>query len=231
MPNPFRKPKKVPQQPQPRPVSPTPQAPQPPQQKPPAQPASQTPPQARPQAPVPQRPQTPAPPVAPKAPPGKIEREKKMMKLSCARRAQFLKYLLGLILLGAGGYVYLFRPLELNIVSAFVSIDYIAAALALLGIIVILYAEAKERGAHYYITQYRVVEIWGLLRKREHALQLLQIESVKIRQTFFERILGIGDVELKTARDSLMLHKVGNPEKVESLILSELNRPRNVQPV
>ena len=177
---------------------------------------------APPQAPIKQ---SPSPPTAPKAPKGKIEREKKLMKLTCARRAQFLKYLLGLIILGAGGYVYLFRPTELAVVSAFVSFDYIASALALLGIVIILYAEARGRGANYYITQYRIVESWGLLRKREHGLQLPLVESVKIHQTLFQRILGIGDVELKTSGgDKLKILKVGNPSKVESLILSELNR-------
>ncbi len=177
---------------------------------------------APPQAPIKQ---SPSPPTAPKAPKGKIEREKKLMKLSCARRAQFLKYFMGLIILGAGGYVYLFRPIEFAVVSAFVSFDYIASALVLLGIVIILYAEAKGRGANYYITQYRIVESWGLLRKREHGLQLPLVESVKIHQTFFQRILGIGDVELKTSGgDKLKILKVGNPSKVESLILSELNR-------
>lgn len=184
------------------------------------------------QAPAPQKPQTPVPPVAPQAPspqktqapPGRIERERKLMKLSRARRSDFLKFLLGIIMLGAGGYVYLFRPVQLNVISRFISADYVAGALALIGIIIILYAEANERGARYYITQYRVVEVWGLLRKREHAIQLSQIEGVKVQQSFLNRLLGIGDVEIKTARDSLTLVQVGNPGKIEGLLMSELNR-------
>ncbi len=163
-------------------------------------------------------------PGVPSGKPGKIEREKRIMKLSCARRAQFFKYLFGLIMLGAGGYVYLFRPVELNLFSGFLSIDYIASALSLIGIIIILYAEARERGAHYYISQFRIVEISGLLRKREHGLQLSLIESVKTHQTFFQRLLGIGDVEVKSSRDSIILKKVGDPAKAEAMILSETNR-------
>ena len=201
-----------------------------PKQKPlPRQPVPSQPAQPILQAPFPQKPQAPVPPVAPQAPPtqappGKIERERKLMKLSRARRSDFLKFLLGLIILGAGGYVYLYRPVQLNVITRFISADYLAGALALAGIIIILYAEAKERGARYYITQYRVVEVWGLLRKREHAIQLSQIEGVKVQQSFLNRLLGIGDVEIKTARDSLTLLQVGNPGKVEGLLMSELNR-------
>ncbi len=203
------KPRPVPQQPQSRSV---PQRPQ-----------------ATPQAPPPQKPQAPAPPVAPKAPPGKIERERKIMKLSYARRARILHYLLGFILLGIGGYLYLFNPMELRIITSFISIVYITAAFAFLGIIVLLYTETKRRTADYYITQYRIVETLGILRKKEHGLQLSLVESVRIRQGFFNRILGIGDVEVKTSRDSITLHRVGNPEKAESLILSQLNKIKGMQ--
>jgi len=179
-------------------------------------------------APPQARPQAPSPPVAPKAPPGKIERERKFMKLSYARRARIMHYLLGFILLGIGGYVYLFNPMELRIITNLISVDYISAAFALLGIIVILYTETKRRTADYYITQYRVVETLGILRKKEHGLQLSLVESVRIHQSFFNRILGIGDVEVKSSRDSIILHKVGNPSRVESLILSQLNRIKGI---
>ncbi|MFC2143791.1 PH domain-containing protein [Candidatus Aenigmatarchaeota archaeon] len=174
--------------------------------------------------------QAPSPPVAPKAPKGEIKREKRLMEISSARRARFLKYITGLILLGLGGYVYLFRPAELAIISAFAPMEYIAFAPVLLGIILILYAEAKERGPHYYITQYRVVESWGLLRKKEQGVQLLLIESVKINQTFFQRILGIGDVDIRTSGgQSIKIKKIGNPGKVEAFLLSELNRTQRAK--
>lgn len=193
-------------------------------------PRESTPQTAPPQAgPAPQSPKAPTPPVAPRAPPGKIEREKKIMKLSYARRAKSLHYLLGFILIGIGGYLYLFNPMELRIITNLVSIVYICAAFAFLGIIVILYTETKRRTADYYITQYRVVETLGILRKKEHGLQLSLVESVRIHQTFFNRILGIGDVEIKASRDSIILYKVGNPEKVESLILSQLNRIKGIR--
>jgi membrane protein YdbS with pleckstrin-like domain len=155
--------------------------------------------------------------------PGK---ETKIMKFSRSRRGGILLYFIGLILLLAAGYVFLFRPVQIAAASAFISFDYVAMSLALLGIIVALFAEAKQRGARYYITQYRVVEVWGLLRKREHAIQLSQIEGVRTQQSFFHRILGIGDVEVKTGRDSITLFRVSNPGKVESVLLSELNRSR-----
>lgn len=183
-------------------------------------------PQQVPPAPAIQKPQAPNPPVAPKAPRGKIEMERKVMGLYYSRRARILYYFLGFVLLAAGGYVMLFMPMELGILYAFVPIQYVSGTLAFLGIVIALYAEAKRRSAYYYITQYRIVESWGLVRKSEHAIQLEQVESVRIRQGFLERILGIGDVEVKTGRDALTLHKVGNPGRAESLILSELNRKR-----
>jgi membrane protein YdbS with pleckstrin-like domain len=202
---------------QPQPVQPVQQQPQPQQQ-------------PKPQAPPIQKPQPPGPPVAPKAPPGKIQTEKKLMKLSRARRAQFLKYAIGMIILVAGAYVYLFRPPQLNILGSG-SMDYIAIAFAFIGIIIILYAEARRRGAHYYVTQYRVVEEWGILSKKQHAIQLSEIESVKTNQSILDRILGIGDVETKTSRDTLIMKKVGNPSKAEALLLAEMGRTRGGQPI
>lgn len=146
------------------------------------------------------------------------------MGLYLSRRARFLYYLLGFLLLGAAGYLILFEPIELSFLYPLVSIHYMSATLALIGLIVILFAEAKRRTAYFYITQYRIVESWGLIRKREHAIQLEQVESVRIKQGILDRMLGIGDVEVKTGRDSLVLHKVGNPGKAQSLILSVLNR-------
>ena len=152
------------------------------------------------------------------------------MKLSCARRAQFFKYLIGMILIAAGAYVYLFKPSELAIIGL-TYMDYLAIAFVFIGIIIMLYAEARRRGAHYYVTQYRVVEEWGILSKKQHAIQLSEIESVKTNQSILDRILGIGDVETKTSRDTLVMRKVGNPSKAEALLLAEMGRTRGGQPI
>lgn len=152
------------------------------------------------------------------------------MKLSRARRAQFFKYLISLILIAAGAYVYLFKPSELAIIGL-TYMDYMAVAFAFIGIIIMLYAEARRRGARYYVTQYRVIEEWGVLSKKQHAIQLSEIESVKTNQSILDRILGIGDVETKTSRDTLVMKKVGNPSKAEALLLAEMGRTRGGQPI
>lgn len=152
------------------------------------------------------------------------------MKLSHARRAQFFKYLIGLIFIAAGAYVYLFKPSEFAIIGL-TYVDYIAAAFVFIGVIIMLYAEARRRGAHYYITQYRIIEEWGVLSKKQHAIQLSEIESVKTNQSILDRILGIGDVETKTSRDTLVMRKVGNPSKAEALLLAEMGRTREGHPI
>ena len=90
--------------------------------------------------------------------------------------------------------------------------------------------EIKMMDTHYYMTQYRIVEVLGILRKKKHALQMPQIESIKIHQSFFERLFNVGDIEIKTAREVLVLYKVGNPRKVESLIMGELQKSMTSQP-
>jgi uncharacterized membrane protein YdbT with pleckstrin-like domain len=151
--------------------------------------------------------------------------ERKIMELHRARRAGIHKYLLGFILLIGSAYIYLFRPAELNMIPISASADYISSVLVFIGIIIILYAEAGRRGSHYYLTQYRIVCVNGLLMKKEIGMQVSLVESVRIHQSLFGRMLGIGDVVVKTSGETLNISKVGNPSKVETIILAEMSRP------
>ena len=153
-----------------------------------------------------------APVIRPRPP----EREKKLLKFYRSRWGWFLNYLIGFVILGTGIYLYFYGPLD----------SMINIGVIVLGVIILIVTELGGIGTRYYITQYRVIEVLGILKKKQHALSTSEIEGIRVRQGVFNRILGIGDIEIKTARDSLILKKVADPNKIESLILSKARRWR-----
>jgi membrane protein YdbS with pleckstrin-like domain len=166
-----------------------------------------------------QAPQNPTPPQtpglrAPGVPQARpaVEKERVLRRMPESRRANLVRYLLSIVLVCVGVYVYLYNPFDIGIVPT----EYLGIGLSVLGVIIILYSELKLIHSYYYMTQNRIVEVSGILRKRERALQIPQIESVTIHQSFLNRILKIGSIEVKTAGESMVLHK----------IISEVNRIR-----
>jgi uncharacterized membrane protein YdbT with pleckstrin-like domain len=95
-----------------------------------------------------------------------------------------------------------------------VSLYLIAAALVLA-----LPVELKRRSLKYVITNYRVVEISGLLRKSVKALQISQINDVSVSQSLVDRIMGHGDVIVKTGTSLMEMVAVKNPSRIESFLM------------
>ena len=92
---------------------------------------------------------------------------------------------------------------------------YIIAAAVVLAIPV----ELKRRSVKYVITNYRIVEISGLLKKKAKALQISQINDVSVDQSFIDRILGHGNVIVKTETSTMEMRAVHDPSKIESLLM------------
>jgi uncharacterized membrane protein YdbT with pleckstrin-like domain len=178
---------------------------------------------------TPQNPTSPQPQGAPQAagipqarPNPVVEKERVLIKLSESRRANLLKYLLSIVLICAGVYIYLYNPLDIGIVP----MGYVGLGVSFLGLLIIIISELKLIHSYYYMTQNRIVEASGILRKRERALHIPQVESVTIHQSFLNRILKIGSIDVKTAGESMVLHKISNPKRAESIIINEVNRIR-----
>jgi uncharacterized membrane protein YdbT with pleckstrin-like domain len=170
-----------------------------------------------PQNPTP--PQTPGPQVSPRT---VVEKERVLIRMPESRRANLMRYLISIVLIVVGVYLYLYTSVEI----LFIPTEYLGIGVSVLGILIILYSELKLIHSYYYMTQNRIVEVSGILRKRERALQIPQIESVTIHQSFLNRILKIGSIDVKTAGESMVLHKISSPRKAESIIINEVNKMR-----
>lgn len=57
----------------------------------------------------------------------------------------------------------------------------------------------KRRGTRYMVTNERLYIRRGILSKQEQQTRLERVQDVSTRQSFFERILGIGTVDFDTA--------------------------------
>jgi uncharacterized membrane protein YdbT with pleckstrin-like domain len=143
-------------------------------------------------------------------------KEQILMSFSTSRRSNLFMYLLSLILFGAAYYVYTQVSISFG--------NEITVLLILFGVLNVIFQEVRRLDGSYYITPHRAVEISGIFRKKRSAIRLIHIESVNAHQSVFNRVLGIGDIEIKTTRETIGFRKISNPGKVQNLIRSELNK-------
>jgi len=97
----------------------------------------------------------------------------------------------------------------------------VPAALAAFGLLIILSALITRRGISWSITSERLIERHGLLSQRRREVELADIRSVEVSQSFFQRILGIGDVVVSSAASAdflIRLHNVSGPGEIAETI-------------
>ncbi|MBD2858045.1 PH domain-containing protein [Spongiibacter sp. KMU-158] len=80
------------------------------------------------------------------------------------------------------------------------------------GIIILLYWYLKCKSTKLEINGSEVVLEQGLLSKERTELSVSSIRTVKITQSFFNRIFGVGTVSIFTAGDTPEIQAAGLPE-------------------
>lgn len=95
-------------------------------------------------------------------------------------------------------------------------------ALAFLsGIVFLITGELiRERIGTYYITNVRVIVAHGILATKTDSVSHDMIVNIKISQSLSEKVVGLGTVEVMTARGQHTITMIGvaNPKKIENLI-------------
>lgn len=81
-----------------------------------------------------------------------------------------------------------------------------------LGIIILLVWYLKAKSLKLVVTETEILFEKGLLSKDRSELSFSSIRTVKVKQSFFNRILGTGTIELYTAGDSPEIVASGMPE-------------------
>lgn len=74
---------------------------------------------------------------------------------------------------------------------------------------------------HYQITTERVRIIHGLLGKDRDDIELIRIQDIDFQQSMTERMLGVGDILIRSADPSLpetRLNNVKQPEEVHEIL-------------
>ena len=70
-----------------------------------------------------------------------------------------------------------------------------------IGLLILLYWYIKTRATALTVTQHELMYERGILSKDRLSVSLRHVRSVEVKQSFVNRILGVGTIEISTAGD------------------------------
>lgn len=93
------------------------------------------------------------------------------------------------------------------------------------GILILLWWYLKCKGTRLVVSERELLLEEGLLSKHRWELNISGVRSVSVRQSFFNRIFGVGTIEIFTAGDKPEIRAAGmpDPEEVRRLIKARQN--------
>lgn len=89
-----------------------------------------------------------------------------------------------------------------------------------LGLLVLLGWHLQNKSSKLVVTNNDVLFEQGLLNKDRSELNIHSVRTVKVKQTFFNRLLGTGTVELYTAGDTpeIVASGMPDPNRIRELV-------------
>ena len=89
-----------------------------------------------------------------------------------------------------------------------------------IGIIILLSWHLQNRASKLVLTDQIILYEKGLMSKERSEFNISQVRTVKVRQSFFNRIFGTGTIEIYTAGDEpeFIAEGMPDPNKVRELI-------------
>ena len=95
-----------------------------------------------------------------------------------------------------------------------------------IGLLILLAWHLKNKGEKLVISDKEILFETGLLSKNRAEVNISSVRTVKIQQSFFNRIFGTGTIELYTAGDKpeIVAKGMPDPNKVRELIRSAQNK-------
>lgn len=93
-------------------------------------------------------------------------------------------------------------------------------AAAGLGLILLLIWYLQTKASKLEINEHEILFEQGLLSKSRAEISLASVRTIKVHQSFFDRIFGVGTLELYTAGDDPEIRATGlpDPNKVREII-------------
>jgi len=92
-----------------------------------------------------------------------------------------------------------------------------------LGILILLWWFLQCKSTKLTVTDNEILFEKGLLSKERSEVNISSIRTIRVKQSFFNRIFGVGTVEIFTAGDSaeFTAHGLPDPNQVRELIKME----------
>jgi len=93
------------------------------------------------------------------------------------------------------------------------------------GLIILVIWYLQIKASKLSITEQEILYEKGLLSKERDEIKISNVRTVKVKQSFFNRLLGVGTVEIFTAGDHPEVVAAGmpNPNKIRELIKTQQN--------
>ena len=93
------------------------------------------------------------------------------------------------------------------------------------GLLILLGWHLQNKASKLVVTENEVLFEQGLLNKDRSELNIKSVRTVKVKQTFFNRMLGAGTIELYTAGDTpeIVANGMPDPNKIRELVKKRQN--------
>lgn len=94
-----------------------------------------------------------------------------------------------------------------------------------IGLLILLVWHLKNKASKLTVYQDEILFEKGLLSKERSEISISSVRTTKIKQSFFNRIFGVGTVEIYTAGDSpeIVASGLPDPNKIRELIKANKN--------
>jgi uncharacterized membrane protein YdbT with pleckstrin-like domain len=89
-----------------------------------------------------------------------------------------------------------------------------------LGLLILLYWYIKTRATALTVTEHELLYERGILSKERLSVSLRHVRSVQVNQSFVNRLLGVGTIEISTAGDEpeFTVHDLPDPHEIREAI-------------
>ncbi|MDC1211328.1 PH domain-containing protein [Porticoccaceae bacterium] len=94
-----------------------------------------------------------------------------------------------------------------------------------LGLLIMLTWHLKNKASKLSVNNNEILFEKGLLSKERSEVNLSSVRTTKVKQSFFNRIFGVGTIEIYTAGDSpeIIASGMPDPNKIRELIKANQN--------
>lgn len=150
--------------------------------------------------------------------------------------SQLAHHLLGAILIGSSlgltGYTLFGHSLHTELLR---DVGFgLAAALAAAGLFYVVRAMIRVAAVNYRIDDTRVEVERGLVRRKVDNLDLWRVKDIRFRQGVFQRMLGLGDVELDStdvSDETLVLRGLPDGRRIYDQLRDSIDAARKARGV